>query len=156
MSNTQRLGSNWRGRAWDDGEPIPRVTFPDGTLGEAVAALGYQWDATNSVWVKEAGAAKFATISTSTNGASTLVAAVATKKIRVLSYVLIANGAVNVKFQSHTTPTDLSGLLYLVANTGASSGFSPLGHFESTAGEALDINLSGNVAVGGHLSYVEV
>lgn len=97
---------------------------------------------------------KFATISVSATG--TLVALVSAKKIRVLSYVLVANGAVNVKFQSHVTPTDKTGLFYLIANTGVSSGYSPVGHFESIAGEALDLNLSASVAVGGHLTYVEV
>lgn len=52
MANTQPLGTQWKGRAWDDGSPIPRVTLPDGTLGEAMAALGYIWDATDQVFIK--------------------------------------------------------------------------------------------------------
>lgn len=97
---------------------------------------------------------KFATIAASSSGDNTLVAAVTAKKIRVLNYVLIANAAVNGKFQS--AATDISGLLYMAANGGASSGYSPVGHFQTVAGEALELNLSGAVAVGGHLSYVEV
>ena len=99
---------------------------------------------------------KRAVISASSSGVSSLVAAVTGKKIRVLSLVLMAAGAVNVKFQSHTTPTDLTGLFPLAANGGFSIGFSPLGHFETVAGEQLDINLSGAVAVGGCLTYVEI
>jgi hypothetical protein len=99
---------------------------------------------------------KFAKIVASASGATTVVAAVTSKKIRVLSYVLVANAAVNTKFQSHVTPTDLTGLEYLGSNGGVSAGFSPAGHFETVAGEALDINLSGAVAVGGHLTYIEV
>jgi hypothetical protein len=99
---------------------------------------------------------KFATISTSSSGASTLVAAVTSKKIVVTDIVLVANAAVNVKFQSHVTPTDLTGLLYLAANTGFAPGYDPTGHFQTVAGEALDINLSGAVAVGGWLKYIEV
>ena len=98
---------------------------------------------------------KRAVISASSSGVNALISAVAGKKIRVLSLVLMANAAVNVKFQSHTTPTDLTGLFYLAANGGFSVGFSPLGHFETVAGEQLDINLSGAVAVGGCLTYVE-
>lgn len=98
---------------------------------------------------------KYAALAASTSGASTAVAAVAGKKIRVLGYVIVANGAVNVKFQSHTAG-DLTGLFYLVANTGVAGGYNPVGHFETVAGEALDINLSGNVAAGGHLTYLEV
>lgn len=85
-----------------------------------------------------------------------VVAAVTSKKIRVLSYQLSYSGTVNAKWQSHVTPTDLSGLLYGVAGSIVNSGFSPLGHFETIAGEALDLNLSGSVAVGGHLTYIEV
>lgn len=52
MANTQRLGSVWKGRAWDDGEPVPRITLPDGTVAEAIGALGYGWDATAGAWIK--------------------------------------------------------------------------------------------------------
>jgi hypothetical protein len=99
---------------------------------------------------------KFAVITASASGVTTLVAAVTNKKIRVISIVLVANAAVNVKFQSHVTPTDITGLLYLGANGGFAPGYNPLGHFQTISGEALDINLSSAVAVGGWLTYVEV
>lgn len=89
-------------------------------------------------------------------GVTEIVAAVAGKSIVVVSYVLVANGAVNVKFQSHTTPTDLTGLLYLAANGGVVAGFNQQGWFRTISGQALDINLSAAVAVGGHLNYVLV
>lgn len=98
----------------------------------------------------------FAKISASSSGAQQAVAAVTSKKIRVLGYSLVAAGAVNVKFQSHVSPTDLTGLMDFAGNGGISVPFSPVGHFETVAGEALDINLSGAVAVGGHLVYVTV
>lgn len=99
---------------------------------------------------------QFVAIVASSSGATTLVAAMPGKRIRVLSYVLTSNGTVNVKWQSHTLPTDLTGLDYLIANTGVSSGYSPIGHFQTLIGEALDINLSGSIAVGGHLTYIAV
>ena len=99
---------------------------------------------------------KFATIVASASGATTVIAAVATKKIRVLKLTLSASAAVNVKYQSHALATDLTGLLYLAANSGLGMGFCPLGHFETLAGEALDINLSAAIAVGGVITYVEV
>ena len=74
----------------------------------------------------------------------------------MLRWSLSSAGTVNVKWQSHTTPTDLTGLYYEVANTGISEAFCPSGHFESLSGQALDLNLSGNVAVGGCLTYIEV
>lgn len=98
---------------------------------------------------------KFATIVASSSGATTIVAAVSNKKIRVLGYVLTFNAAVNAKWQSHVTPTDKTGLAYGAANGGIAAAFNPVGHFETISGEALDINLSGAVAVGGHLLYVE-
>jgi hypothetical protein len=97
---------------------------------------------------------KFAAISAPNSGNNEVVAAVSGKKIRVLGYVLVASGAVNAKFRS--TNTDKTGLLYLAQNGGVSAPFSPVGHFETAAGEALNLNLSGSVAVGGHLVYVEV
>ena len=101
---------------------------------------------------------KFAVISASASGNNALVAAVASKKIRVVSYNFIANGTVNAKFQSDGagTPTDLTGLKYCIANMGISVPFSPAGYFESGSGKSLDLNLSAAIAVGGELTYVEV
>jgi hypothetical protein len=69
--------------------------------------------------------------------------------------VLVANAAVNAKWQS-ATAGDKSGLLYLAANGGVVAPESPRGYFETAAGEALQLNLSAAVAVGGHISYCEV
>jgi len=99
---------------------------------------------------------QFAAISASASGATTIVNAVGGKRIRVLKWDVVANAAVNVKWQSHVTPTDLTGLYYFAANGGIESGYCPLGNFQTVSGEALDINLSGAVAVGGSLVYVTV
>lgn len=99
---------------------------------------------------------KFAAIAASSSGNNTLVAAVTGKKIRVLALYLVANGDVNAKFQSAASGTDLTGLAYLVANAGFVLPFNPLGWFETTAAALLNLNLSGAVAVGGALTYVEV
>lgn len=99
---------------------------------------------------------KYAPITSSSSGATTIVTAVSTKKIRVVKWDLVTASAVNVKWQSHVTPTNISGLYPFAANGGISSSYCPIGHFETIAGEALDINLSGNVAVGGTLTYIEI
>jgi hypothetical protein len=100
---------------------------------------------------------KFKNITASASGATTIVALVATKKIRVLAWDLKVNAAVNFKWQSHITPTDLTGLYYCSGQgDGVARAYNPLGYFETVAGEALDINLSSAVAVGGVLTYVEV
>lgn len=98
---------------------------------------------------------KFKVIAASSSGDNPLVTGVALKKIRVLNYVVSVSAAVNAKFQS-STAGDLTGLFYFAANSGAVSGFSYVGHFETAAGEDLQLNLSGAVPVGGHLLYVEV
>lgn len=119
----------------DRGRPNSEIAAFHGELGESV---------------------QFAAITASAGGATQIVAPATlngtSRKIRVVSYVLIANAAVNVKFQSHVTG-DLTGLLYLAANGGAVAPFSPVGWFETVLGEALDINLSGGIPVGGHLTY---
>ena len=99
---------------------------------------------------------KFAPIAASSSGANSIVAAVAAKKIRVLAVWLSAAGSVNAKWQSATTPTDKTGLAYLAANIGHVLPYNPHGWFETLAGEALSLNLSAAIAVGGSLVYVEV
>lgn len=99
---------------------------------------------------------KFASIAVSSSGNNTLVAAVTSKKIRVLSCELMANGTVNAKFQSGASGTDITGLKYLVVNTGMVLPFSPVGWFETGSGVLLNMNLSAGVAVGGSLVYIEV
>lgn len=99
---------------------------------------------------------KFAAIAASSSGNNTLVAAVNPKKIRVLALSLISNGTVNVKFQTGAGGTDLTGLYYLVANAGFVLPYNPTGWFETASNTLLNANLSGAVAVGGCLTYVEV
>lgn len=98
----------------------------------------------------------FSTIVASSSGATTIVSLVSAKRIRVVAVQLIANAAVNIKWQSHVSPTDISGLAYLAANGGYVLSYNPVGWFQTVAGEALDINLSSSVAVGGSITYVTV
>jgi hypothetical protein len=99
---------------------------------------------------------KFATIAASSSGNNTLIAAVTSKKIRVLSLSLMSNGTVNAKFQSGAGGTDLTGLYYTAANTGFVLPFNPVGHFETASNTLLNLNLSAGIAVGGQITYVEV
>ena len=99
---------------------------------------------------------KFAAISASSSGNNTLVAAVTSKKIRVLALWLSANGTVNAKLQDGAGGTDKTGLAYLVVNTGFVLPYNPVGWLETTANTLLNLNLSASVAVGGSLTYVEV
>jgi hypothetical protein len=100
---------------------------------------------------------KYAKIAASSSGNNTLVAAVASKKIRVLAYNIMAAAAVNAKFQDGAGGTDLTGLKYFdAAGAGISVGYNPVGWFETTANTLLNLNLSGAQAVGGELVYIEV
>ena len=106
---------------------------------------------------------QFAPIVASNSGATQIVAAITgtgglnlSFSIRVVSLQWVANAAVNVKWQSHVLPTDLTGLCYAAQNGGIVLPYNPVGWFQTLPGEGLDINLSGSVAVGGCLSYVAV
>lgn len=98
---------------------------------------------------------RFAVIATSSSGNTEIVAATTGKKIRVLAYNYVANGTANIKWHSGTS-TVIGGLGYWVVNTGKVVPFCPVGWFETAAGEALNINLSQAVGVGGELAYVLV
>lgn len=98
---------------------------------------------------------KWATIAVSSSGDNSIVALVSGKKIRVLFWDLAPNAAVNAKWRSNTT--DKTGLYYMTSQgNGHARGFNPVGWFETASGEALQLNLSGAVAVGGIVGYIEV
>jgi hypothetical protein len=99
---------------------------------------------------------KFAAIDTATSGDTTLIAAVTSKKIRVMSCFIVAAGAVNVRFESGTGGTALTGQMNLTTNSGFVLPFNPGGWFETGAGALLNLELSGAVSVDGSLSYIEV
>lgn len=99
---------------------------------------------------------KFAVIDAATSGDNTIVAAVAGKKIRVISVFLMAAGTVNTRFESGASGTALTGQMNLVANVGFVLPFNPTGWFETAAGSLLNLELSGAISTDGCLSYVEV
>lgn len=101
--------------------------------------------------------AQYAAIDAESSGDNTLVAAVAGKKIRVLSAVLVATAAVNAFFQSAADGDALSGLMvFAAAGQTLTLPFNPAGWFETAAGELLNLNISGAVSVDGALTYVLV
>lgn len=104
---------------------------------------------------------KFAAIAAASSGDNTLVAAVVGKQIRVLQLFILVAGAVNVYFTSGAGGTVIFGgstnKINLAANGGFVLPFSPVGWFQnSSANQALVMNLSGAVVVSGGLVYVEV
>lgn len=84
-----------------------------------------------------------------------LVALVATKKIRVLAYHFTTITATTVKFQSGGS-TDLTGAFSSGANGQLLGPYSPVGLFETAAGEKLNVVLGGSVQTDGIVVYQEV
>lgn len=104
---------------------------------------------------------KYAVINSSTLGDNTVVAAVAGKKIRVVGYTTASAGTVTVTWKSGAA-TSISGPMPMVA-AGDSIGIGSSGTYmaeygvmETGVSQALVLNLSAAVAVGGHLVYREV
>ena len=88
-----------------------------------------------------------------------IVAAVASKKIRVLLFRLHCGvTATSVAFRSKPAGagTEISELFALGANGGHSPGFCLYGHFETVSGEGLTLNTGAGSTVGVGVVYVEV
>ena len=148
------------------------VTVGAGTVGSATIVAGTVGAATITAAIptganvigaitKEFGpsingastAVQFKSIANSASGDNTIVTAVASHQIRVLSVVLVASGAVNCKWESANSATPLSGPMNFAANGGYSMS-SDYGLFETASGAALVLNLSSGVQVDGHISYI--
>ena len=98
----------------------------------------------------------FASISVAGAGDNTIVAADATRKIKVLSYGLVADAAVTAQWKSGAG-TNLSGAMSLAVNGGIAEGGgnSPAQHwlFETAVNQALVLSLGGAVGVRGRMTY---
>jgi hypothetical protein len=97
-------------------------------------------------------------IAASNIGTNKIVAGVAGKRIRLIAWSLSFSGTVNAKWQDGST--DLTGLRYGLAGGAwdmpmatprAVAGKDA--YLETTAGNDLNLNLSGAVAVGGFVVY---
>ena len=99
---------------------------------------------------------KYASVDVNTSPNSTLIAAVASKKILVLGCVLIAAGAVNIRFEDGAGGSALTGVMNLTTNSGFTLPFSEIGWFKTSAGTLLNLELSGAIAVAGTLTYAEI
>lgn len=97
---------------------------------------------------------KYAVITAASGDTSIIAAAGAGIKIRVLAYVAIAGGTTTCRFESGAGGTALTGVMQLVANTGAAASFNPAGWFETGDNAALSLESTGDID--GHLTYVEI
>lgn len=90
--------------------------------------------------------------SPSASGVTTLVAAVPSCVIRVLSVVIVATLANAVKFQS--AANDISATFPLAANGGFVMPFNEHGWFQTNPGEALNVNLGTATSTGVQIQYI--
>lgn len=102
---------------------------------------------------------KFAAIAAATSGNNTLVAAVTSKKIRILALFVVAGAANNIYFDDGAGTLIIGGStnkIQLAANGGFVLPFNPVGWGETAATQALRANLSAATSVSGVVVYVEV
>jgi hypothetical protein len=102
---------------------------------------------------------KFAAIAAASSGSNTLVAAVTSKKIRVLALMGVVNAATNIYFDDGASNIIFGGStnkIELVANQGFVLQFNPIGWMETASGQALRVNLSAANKFSGGVVYVEV
>jgi len=132
---------------------VPALVAGTAKIGSALASGTHLYDglagAPGEVEVK------FAVVDEATAADNEIVALVASKSIRVLSYVLVASGGANTVTWKSATAGNISGGMG-VADTGGISANSETGLFQTTAGEALELTLSAATSVDGHISYIEV
>jgi len=96
----------------------------------------------------------YASVSASSNGNNTLVAADANSRIRVLAFSLTMTGtAVTIKFQDGASGTDLTGAMTPLQGQTIVGAFSPVGLLQTSKNTLLNLNLGGAQAVAGYLVY---
>ena len=120
-----------------------------------MAATNYRKYNYNGVWydVKSA----FANVAASQTDSS-IVTAVAGKKIMVMSFRLHAGGtATNVTFNSKPagSGTAISELFACAANGGRAEGWHEHGHFLTSAGEGLTVTTGTGATTGIGVTYIE-
>lgn len=90
----------------------------------------------------------------SASGATQLVAADTNAKYRVLALAMVATVANAVKFQSASN--DITATWPLGANGGLVLPFNEHGWFETSFGEALNINMGTATPTGVQLQYIKI
>jgi hypothetical protein len=97
----------------------------------------------------------YAAISANVDGNNTLVAAVAGKRIRVLSLALVASGGVNTaQLQTAAGGIALTGVMDLASDGQVILPYNDAGWCECGTGELLNLALTEANVVAGMLTYV--
>jgi hypothetical protein len=101
---------------------------------------------------------KRAVINASSSGDNTVVAAVASKKIKVIGALLVASGDVDVRFEDGAGGSALTGVMSLAADGNGfvlPQAFPGFHWFETSVNTLLNLELSAAVQVSGCLVYYE-
>lgn len=146
-------------------DSITTITNPVDVSG-SVVNIGNSADivplvpSTDAIYLSDgtALAVKFANGSASSAGDNSIVAAVPGKQILVMAFALSAVAAVNAVFKSDTGggATQKWPTIYLSASGSKEKEFSSVGHFGTASGKALNLSLSGALAVEWAITYVEM
>ena len=98
----------------------------------------------------------YAAINFTTSAGNTIVSAVGSKNIYILSGVLVCQNATNLQWFSGTTAgTAISGVMCMTANEGHHLPYVPIGNFATLAtNAAITLNSSVATTVGGWVTYV--
>jgi len=96
----------------------------------------------------------FTAFSMNTNSTSSLVAAVASKKIRVINFWATTSTATN--FQLLSAAATVSGLMQLTDKAGIVLPEANLGWLETAAGSALVGSSSASATVSGNITYITI
>ena len=100
---------------------------------------------------------KYAMVEAAADGANELVAAVASKKIVVIGYVLSVDVAGVITVQDDTgTPVELAKLSLATDGVASYSGGINAPAFETSVGKALDLDNPAGTDTFGHVTYIEV
>jgi hypothetical protein len=94
-----------------------------------------------------------APIAASSSGDNTIVGATSGQRIVVTSLCLIATTAVTARFESGASGTALTGQMPLGDTGGIVLPHNEDGWFETVAGQLLNLELGGAVAVAGFINY---
>ena len=140
--------------SFNDGTSKPQIVAQATPLPSAAMAE------TSTIWNGATALTIFrASISAASSGDNTLVAAVTSKKIRVISMFIMSAGTVNIFFADGNDTAicaDSTNKIPFIANVGFVLPDNPHGWFETGSGYLLKVNLSSATAIAGCLSYVTV
>lgn len=99
---------------------------------------------------------KYITLDRTASGSITIIAAVASKKIRVIATNFITKPTNAVTFYAGSSGAQLTGHYKLLANSGMVWPLNEHGWLETSAGEGLVISLSATGTFGGVMTYIEI